>query len=535
MKLVYLEIIEAASCGGLLDGFSIELHRPDRTFNRTLGPLCLLGPNGSGKSQFLQVVSEIFQAAWHTHDSKAEPDEANSGLMFTLAYEVPNEQSAVMQRVKISRTLDTKPRGAVQMEIHDGEKYNLVEDVTSELYGKHLPTSIVGYTSGNNETLSLPFYVSRSEYAKAVRNAAMPDAPPGTVVPDNRLLLIDYGTHLEVLIANLMIGEPNLRSALIEHARLESLSSWRCIIQLNHSGSPEAPRGAPEGRKGIQLTNELEVYIEQLKRCATCWDYKEKAEIYTFDFMVDESSRVAFREFWNQPSELYKSFHKLAMLSDLMIPKNARTRIKKDIEQRRFAARLPEPQEESKVFRFEEVRFKKLNIKNQRETVDYVSLSDGEHQQAQVFGMFAMMREPNTLFLLDEPESHLNPQWRVKFMSRLSSLPVDGLNDQEIILTSHSPFVASDLSRDHIRIFSKVGNTLEVSKPDIETFGATFDRILNHCFGVSPPISQVAQKEIQQLKRDGTAEEIEARLPEIGSSLERALLADRLLQLTKKK
>lgn len=32
-------------------------------------------------------------------------------------------------------------------------------------------------------------------------------------------------------------------------------------------------------------------------------------------------------------------------------------------------------------------------------------------------------RIPDVLFLLDEPESHFNPQWRVKFISRLLDLP----------------------------------------------------------------------------------------------------------------
>lgn len=531
MKLVHLEIIEAASCGGLLNGFSVDLYRPAMESNQALRPLCLLGPNGSGKSQFLQVVAEIFQAAWHTHKPEEERAEANPGLLFKLAYETIAAEGSQPQRVRISRTSETKPRGAVQMELHDGEEYQVVEDSGSVEYGKHLPTSIVGYTSGDNETLSLPFSVSRTEYAEAVRNAAMPDAKPGTTVPDNRLLLIDYGTHLEVLIANLMIGEPSLRSALIEHARLDSLSSWRCIIQLNHPGSPDAPKGAKEGRKGIQLTEELERYIDQLKRCSTCWDYQERTETYTFDFLVDDASREAFKAFWESPSALYRSIHKLAMLNDLMIPKSSRLRIKRDIERRHFAARLPEPQEESKVFRFEAVRFNKLKGEGKLESVDYVSLSDGEHQQAQVFGMFAMMRQPRTLFLLDEPESHFNPQWRVKFISRLTNLPVDGLADQEIILTSHAPFVASDLTRDHIRIFSRSDRNLSVSKPEIETYGATFDRILSHCFGVEPPISQVARDEIEELKTYGTPEQIEAALPRIGSSVERALLADHLLQL----
>ena len=215
-----------------------------------------------------------------------------------------------------------------------------------------------------------------------------------------------------------------------------------------------------------------------------------------------------------------------------MIPKVSRTRIKRELDRRHFAARLPEPQDEHKVFRFEEVRFFKQAITTDLQPVDYVSLSDGEHQQMQVFGMFAMMNDSNTVFLLDEPESHFNPQWRSKFISRLIALPTVALNDKEIILTSHAPFIASDLPRGHIRIFEKSHEGVSIHLPEIETFGATYDRILNACFGVEPPMSSLAQDEIDRLRREGTADEISAAMNELGSSVDRALLADRLVELT---
>jgi energy-coupling factor transporter ATP-binding protein EcfA2 len=61
-------------------------------------------------------------------------------------------------------------------------------------------------------------------------------------------------------------------------------------------------------------------------------------------------------------------------------------------------------------------------VGERKNAVDYVSLSDGEHQQALILGIYAMINEKNALFLLDEPESHFNPQWRVKFVQRLMDL-----------------------------------------------------------------------------------------------------------------
>ncbi len=534
MRIVRVKILEATSCGGLLDDMDIELLRP-RTGgdNAIFLPICLLGRNGTGKSQFLQIIAEIFQAAWHEHRHEEETTTANPELLFEIIYEVNLIGDAGIQRVKLSRARETSGRvGKIRMEIKGGEGYQPLADNQNPEFGRHLPPLVIAYTSGDNETLSLPFYVSRSGYASSVATAAMKDAD--AIVPDNRLVLLDYSTHLEVLIANLMIAPAHLRGNLVKHANLSALHSFRLVIQLNHPDAPKI-RGKNPDRKGVQLTDELERYITQLCSAATCWDYDPKQEVYTLDYLVDDESRKAFRAFWPTAMELYRSLHKLAMLNDLMIPKKARERLRRNIRSRKFASKLPEPQDETKVFKIEEVRFQKSGQSGNSSDVDYVSLSDGEHQQAQLFGIIAMFRDPNTLFLLDEPESHFNPQWRAKLITRLMDLPLEGLGEQEFILTTHAPFVPSDMRREQVRIFSKEKDKLSARQPEIETFGATYDSILSHCFDVDPPISELAQEKIRRLKSSASAEEIEREMPSIGSSVEKALLADRLFELKKQK
>ena len=37
-------------------------------------------------------------------------------------------------------------------------------------------------------------------------------------LPDNRLMMIDYGTNLEVLFSNLMLGKQEIRDEILRHA-----------------------------------------------------------------------------------------------------------------------------------------------------------------------------------------------------------------------------------------------------------------------------------------------------------------------------
>jgi restriction system-associated AAA family ATPase len=542
VKLTRVHIVKAATCGGLLDGLDVGL-RGALAGPEQFDPLCLVGPNGAGKSQFLQVIAEAFQTVFHECVQDEERAKGNEDLQFEIEYFIRPVRAREPVLVRISRCSEGKRRPALKIERKDGLEWvecPAEKPATRQL----LPSRVIGYTSGDNETLSLPFLVSRSGYADAVGKQALYGEPSAKQkpIPDTRLMLVDYGTHLEVLVANLLLGSAEERVALLLYAKLRDLHSFRCVIQLAHRAVPKlsARETSSRKRKGVQLTEELERYIDQLKRCSTCHSYNEKSETYVFDFLVTDETREAFRCFWQTSLELYSAFHKLSMLNDLAIHKATRERLLRDIKTRRFASRLPEPQDEDRVFRFEQVRFlPKVGVG----VVDYVSLSDGEHQLGQILGTMCMASFANVLFLLDEPESHFNPQWRVKFISRLMDLPTangkrsdsgSASAQQDCLLTTHSPFVPSDMAREKVLIFKKSDQGVQVRPPSIETFGTTFDTILEECFDVRPPMSEVPRREIEDLMKSKDREAIKTGIARLGDSVEKVFLMDHLRQLSRK-
>nr|WP_025827969.1 restriction system-associated AAA family ATPase [Acetobacter persici] len=525
MRLRFLKIEKSAAAGGLFDGAEIWFGRNvDGNTSQPLAPLCLIGPNGSGKSQLLQLIAEIFQAAWHEHDPKEERRSANEEVLFDLEYTISPDGRGETETVRLVRAKKGNKVGAIALIRDEGD---IIKAGTPE-FAKYLPSIIIGYTSGDNETLSLPFLASRSGYADDVARAALGD-DPDEVVPNNRLMLVDYATNLEVVFSNLILGPTRVREELLRHANVGDVASCRCVVRLAHSVVPKAPKKQAEKskRKGIQLTAELEELIDRLKRTATCWSVDEKTESYVFDFFVTEATREAFSHFWDGALPLYKSLHKLALLNDLAIPRPTRERLKREIKDRRFASRPPQPQQEQMVFAFEEVKFWPKSQSSS--AVDYVSLSDGEHQQALVLGTYAMVRDTNALFLLDEPESHFNPKWRVKFFQRLIDMTGDRGN-QELLLTTHAPFVPSDMPSEQVIIFTRDQETgkVEVKQPPIETYGATFDRILETCFDIHPTHSFMAEEKIEELLKSTDVEKVETGFNELGPSTGKALLADHL-------
>jgi hypothetical protein len=105
--------------------------------------------------------------------------------------------------------------------------------------------------------------------------------------------------------------------------------------------------------------------------------------------------------------------------------------------------------------------------------------------------------------------------------------------NQEVLLTTHAPFVPSDMPREQVMIFSKSEETgkVEAVQPQIETFGTAFDRILEMCFDIRPPNSHIAEEEIERLLKLDDVNEVESGFRKLGPSSGEALVADLLRKL----
>lgn len=84
-------------------------------------------------------------------------------------------------------------------------------------------------------------------------------------------------------------------------------------------------------------------------------------------------------------------------------------------------------------------------------------------------------------YLLDEPDTLLHPQWQKQFIKELIYLleRIDG--KYNIIVTSHSPFILSDLPKENV-IFLEKGKQVYPFDDGKQTFGANIHTLLSHGF-----------------------------------------------------
>lgn len=498
----------------------------EREISDSINANCFIGVNGSGKSQILEVIIEIFLYldSLFRNEHKLDKDKIFSPFAFRIEYEIWVDDILHLVIFECNE-LKTKTKD-LKIEIFKKEEDLISQiDVSLDDIVNFIPTKIAGYSSGSNETLSLPFDSYYDEYAEYTwkRAKKIKDHDDYSDIDyDPRLYYMNYNTNLGIIISSFIFKDelPEFQF-ILDELRISELKSFVITIQTLGRQAPNRTKG------GVILTPELQSWREKLINISDENIFDAKYQINTLKFNISEETILAFKDNFSSALELYTCLYKLELLNNLIVDKSTRDKIKKERKARKLVTKMPIISDINKVLNYSELKF---SIKESEAEINYLSLSDGEHQFMNVFGTLLMINQDNCLFLLDEPETHFNPIWRKKFIRILEKITTNRKLD--VFLTTHSPFVVSDCKQEQVYIFSRdENNGISVRKPDKETYGTAFDNILEMAFGINPPISENSLHEIQELQHEGNPEIIENRLKDFGDSLEKASLVNRMVLL----
>jgi ABC-type multidrug transport system ATPase subunit len=117
----------------------------------------------------------------------------------------------------------------------------------------------------------------------------------------------------------------------------------------------------------------------------------------------------------------------------------------------------------------EEVR---INVKHKDTdgNISFNQLSEGELQLLTVLGLMRITSQDHCLFLLDEPDTHLNPIWKLRYFDEIENVIVQNAaqtiaGDSQIIITTHDPIMIGSLRKEQVRIFRKERDHTIVETP----------------------------------------------------------------------
>jgi ABC-type multidrug transport system ATPase subunit len=133
--------------------------------------------------------------------------------------------------------------------------------------------------------------------------------------------------------------------------------------------------------------------------------------------------------------------------------------------------------------------------------VSFADLSDGERQLLMVLGLIRISRGKRALFLLDEPDTHLNPVWQHSYLDLIrdwTGVAADASNCQ-IVLTSHNPLTIAALTKEEVRVmFTDEAGKVTVSAPYTDPKGMGFTATLTEVFGLPSSLDLETQRNVDE-------------------------------------
>lgn len=600
MKLLRLKITDPNGFRSLPCGFEQHFRsewtlQEELANNEGFAPFVCAGPNGSGKSNLLEVLAAIFYhmeclylenlPASFAYDEEQNPNGFQGSKSvpdgFELEYLVkPIDVSKINGNRGMARVCIKKAPGeAPKLWLLNHEDSEQPTELTlGRTYARQLlPDFVLGYSSGENEILSLPFFKMRfiqfDEYWNALTQQL-----PYSGYPETRMAYLDNSFSQAILLCNLLFLENDTLQPFREDVGIEALMEFRIILRRSiwltteqletfvntNESEPQTLESiikdhpalnAEEdelGNTGYRL-NLLQLLegdekssrmVNALKRCATLSFEDDSNDNLILDYWVNEATRQAFREnFSNDPLSLFQAFRVLLTLNLYTVSEQ----LKADLYQSSshyVSETVPILASDERIMRFKFVSFSKQGVS---EPMMLKELSDGEHQLLHSLGLCLLFRNTNSLFLLDEPETHFNPDWRANFISRLrqcfpSKKGEEKKSDkdifsQEMLITTHTPFLISDSKPEKVLVFSKDKTTSKVSikHPEYNTLGASINKITMNTFGKRETIGAYAKGILDGLHKrfDERDEDSETLISDIhqqlGDSVEKLLLIKTIL------
>lgn len=524
----------------------------------------LIGANGSGKSQVMELIAEAF-AYLERRQRKDFRVRAPLGYDFRVTYQMASSRYDGVRRFAV----DTRHglRIAVHQlvdAVHNGDAQP-VQGTWIQIWAEGsweelaLPR-VIGYASGMSENLQRAFMRNALQYFDVIRvranlkkELAQPKVDekktleinerylkrnPGIFAPEGldpesglfrlretdtaipRNLFLDYDCA-SLLIAVLGMLTHEDRDAVWHEIPFRHPT--RVVVRYDLRGQATALDNARDIKRLIELAGPRSCTPISSRTSEPEYELLE-LDYLAGDIEIDFADPEIIRRMADnsrEPDQWFSALYKLQLLGVDEWSGTAKRALRRDS----FQGHVEKPLKGKLPLSVQE-----LWMSDGERTVSLDDLSDGEVQLLLTLGAVRLFGDDETLFLYDEPETHLNPTWRTRF--HLDFEKANEANGKaQAIISSHSPFLVSSLPREAVFHFKKVNGATHMANPPGETFGASFDVLIKKHFNLRATISETAVQEIRERLEDPqltTEQKLEWLEDSVGESMERSYLINKL-------
>lgn len=462
----------------------------------------LIGQNGTGKSNLMEAMISIFRDIDLDRDASFD---------YTLEYEIHGHI------VKIEADISRQQRPFVWV---DGDRvsqdYLIKNDPPNqenrdERRGPRLlPSHIFAYYSGQNKRIQSLFWDHQRRFnrrqeitaeevlsenvlsdfsgsdadIRAVRSARSRRENQS----DDRLRRLFYcrGGHSQLVLLACLLSEDPIFQQLLKDLHIKSLESALFVLNEPHRIREKRRRGdfdendLTEGdpRFWFAKGNVVTEFLDKLWQVA--WAPIQDEVVKNVDF----------RGRTERQRQLYlyvPSLEKLKQLGEMVGSTDSFFRYAEGA----YIGDL-----------IDEVRIIVEREDEETSKVSFTQLSEGELQMLTVLGLMRITADDNCLFLLDEPDTHLNPIWKLRYFQEIEKAfsPTEeesGLS--QCLIATHDPLMIGSLHREQVTILRKEGTRTVVIRPENHPQGMGVTGLLkSEMFGLTSTLDPETQRRLQR-------------------------------------
>lgn len=468
----------------------------------------VIGWNGTGKSNVLEALAIIFRDLIGR--------ERKPAFAFKLAYRMGTGEG--VRHIHIDADPDRENEPFIIHVATDSEArgegtlipFIEVDEAVLALRGKaikltaflnadaeYLPRYVFSYYSGESPRMHEVFRPYLESYDSKLRNGEDPGL---------KRLFYAMPVHSQFVLLAFMIQQSDVvRAFLDDHLGIDPDDGIESVLFVLRQ--PPWKSKAPDGDP--RFWNARGVVRDFLSR------------LQDIALAPIEISRQVSTSIWNKKNLQFKYLYvkDIAALRSL-VGNQAPAQFFRDLEST-YVSEL-----------IEEVRIR-VRLKKNDGSVIFRELSEGEQQLLTVLGLLRFTAEDESLFLLDEPDTHLNPRWSVDYISYLKQFIANGTKQEEtshILLTTHNPLAVAELDREQVQILrmSKQEGQRQILAcyPEVAPRGMGYAAIVtSDMFGIASSMDASTQLQLEKQRALGTKPDLsvteQGALDEINDDLNR--------------
>lgn len=412
-------------------------------FNEGCDVAVIIGRNGSAKSNLLEAIITIFR-----NIDLSEP------ALFSYEIEYHINDAHVLVQADVGQ----QPRA-----MSNGKKISLVA-----LKFDWTPKYVVGYYSGVSDRFEELF----RRHDRRALNATLkplPNEAPGKL--EFRRFICARPVHgLFALLAFYFSNDIQVAEFLKSHPRIEcfdsALLTVRRPVWAKRGATSEDFWGARGPVRALLDTFRRHSLAPISRKITVNPDFRTKEDREVMHLFIPDLAALhgLAAEYGADPRELFQALDTMR-LSGLIEDFRVRVRVK--------GASGP---------------------------IHTRQLSEGEQQLLTVLGLMRFTREKASLYVLDEPDTHLNPRWGIEYLSNLRK--IGGIHrNSHTILATHQPLLVAGLRREEIRVMSRnAEGKIFATEPDESPRGTGVAGVLTSpLYGLESQLDEFSLRVLQSI------------------------------------